>query len=239
VTDVAGVAAKARDLLRRTDAGVLSTHSTALPGFPFGSLAPFAMTHEGRPLIYVSRIAEHTRNLKANPRTCLTVIEPTDGNRQALGRTSLVGEAHELPAAERDAAARRYFSFFPEQKAYEDFHDFDFWRIEPQRVRWIGGFGEIHWIDRDAWLLPATEWAAGESAIVDHMNLDHVDAMEAMCRRFLAAEPEGVELVAVAPEGFHLRNAGAIHWLPFAHTCMTSNDVRVEMVRLTREARAA
>ncbi len=235
----ATIAAKARSLLRRIDAGVLSTHSLAMPGFPFGSLAPFAMTHEGRPLVYVSRIAEHTRNLGANPRACLTVIEATRGNRQALGRTSLLGEAHEVPAAERDAAAQRYFAFFPEQRAYEEFHDFEFWRIEPTRVRWIGGFGEIHWIERDAWLIQTPEWSAGEASIARHMNDDHRDAMESMCRHFLGVEPDGLELVAVDPEGFHVRAGAALHWLPFASVCHTSNEVRSEMVRLTKQARAA
>ena len=235
----ATIAVKARSLLHRVDAGVLSTQSLAMPGFPFGSLAPFAMTHEGRPLIYVSRIAEHTRNLAANPRACLTVIEATTGNRQALGRTSLVGEAQEVPAAEREAAAQRYFAFFPEQRAYEDFHDFEFWRIEPTRVRWIGGFGEIHWIERDAWLVPAPEWSAGEASIAQHMNEDHRDAMGLMCRRFLGIEPDGLELVAVDPEGFHMKVGAAIHWLPFEHVCHTAHAVRMEMVRLTKQARAA
>jgi hypothetical protein len=238
VTD-ATIAAKARSLLHRVDAGVLSTQSLAMPGFPFGSLAPFAMTHEGRPLIYVSRIAEHTRNLAANPRACLTVIEATKGNRQALGRTSLVGEAQEVPAAEREAAAQRYFAFFPEQRAYEDFHDFEFWRIEPTRVRWIGGFGEIHWIERDAWLVPAPAWSAGEASIAQHMNDDHRDAMELMCRRFLGIEPDALELVAVDPEGFHMKVGAAIHWLPFERACHTAHEVRMEMVRLTKQARAA
>lgn len=233
------MAAKARALLRRVDAGVLSTQSLAQPGYPFGSLAPYALTHEGRPLIYVSRIAEHTRNLAADRRACLTVIEPSSGNRQAVGRTSLLGDAQEVPAAEREAAARRYFAFFPEQRQYEQFHDFSFWSIEPTRVRWIGGFGEIHWIERDAWLLDTPEWSSGEAKIVAHMNEDHRDAMEAMCRHSLGAAPEGIEMVAVDPEGFHLRNAGAIHWLAFARLCGTSNEVRMEMVRLTKEARAS
>lgn len=233
------IPAKARALLRRVDAGVLSTQSLAMPGFPFGSLAPFAMTHEGRPLIYVSRIAEHTRNLGANPRACLTVVEAARGNRQALGRTSLLGEAHELSAAERGAAAERYFALFPEQSAYEQFHDFEFWRIEPVRVRWIGGFGEIHWIEREAWLAATPEWSAGEASIIAHMNDDHRDALELMCRRLLGAEPDATQLVAVDPEGFHLRNAGSIHWLAFEHACHTAQQVRLEMVRLTKAARAA
>lgn len=232
-------AVRARGLLRKTDAGVLSTHSSEMQGYPFGSLAPFAMTLEGRPLIYISQLAEHTRNLSADPRCCLTVVESTStGDRQALGRASLLGEAHAVPDAERAAVAERYFTLFPEQRAYEQFHDFGFWRIEPLRVRWIGGFGQIQWIEPKDWLVPTPEWAAGENGIVEHMNEDHVDALESMLRAVLRAEPEDVVMLRCDPEGFHLRSAGAVHWIPFARACQTAHDVRMEMVRLTRESRS-
>lgn len=240
MTDIQQAAAQARALLRKSDAGVLSTHSREMAGFPFGSLAPFAMTLEGRPLIYVSQIAEHTRNLAADPRCCLTVVETGfAGDRQAHGRASIVGEAYALPDAERAATAERYFALFPEQRAYEDFHDFGFWRIEPVRVRWIGGFGAIHWIEPKEWLLATPEWVSGENGIVDHMNEDHVDAMEAMIRSILHEEPREVAMVRCDIEGFHLRSAGAVRWVPFAKQCLTAHDVRMEMVRLTRESRAA
>lgn len=233
-------AVRARALLRKTDAGVLSTHSGEMHGYPFGSLAPFAMTLEGRPLLYVSQLAEHTRNLAADPRCCLTVVEASAaGDRQALGRASLLGEARAVPAAERGAVAERYFALFPEQRAYEDFHDFGFWRIEPVRVRWIGGFGQIQWIEPKDWLLPTPEWAPGESGIVAHMNEDHGDAMEAMVRAILREEPRDVAMVRCDPEGFHLRCAGGVHWVPFARPCITAQEVRAEMVRLTRESRAS
>jgi len=239
MADGADLPAKARALLRRSDAGVLSTHSSEMAGYPFGSLAPFAMTIEGRPLLYVSQLAEHTRNLAADPRCCLTVVEAAvTGDRQALGRASLLGEAHALPDAERAAVAERYFALFPEQRAYEDFHDFGFWRIEPVRVRWIGGFGEIRWIEPKEWLLQTPEWAPGENGIVEHMNEDHGDAMESMVRAILHEEPRDVAMVRCDPEGFHLRSAGAVRWIPFAKACLTSQEVRMEMVRLTRESRA-
>jgi hypothetical protein len=232
----APLAAKARSLLRRADAGVLSTNSVEMAGFPFGSVAPFAMTIEGRPLIYVSQLAEHTRNLAADPRCCLTVIEATLGDRQAVGRASLLGAAHALPDAERAAAAERYFGFFPEQRAYEQFHDFGFWRIEPTRMRWIGGFGEIQWIERDEWLVATPEWSAGEAGIVKHMNDDHRDALALVCE---AADAGAVEMLACDVEGFHVRAAERVRWIPFATPCTTSLEVRKEMVRLTREARTA
>ena len=231
-----GLAAKARALLRRVDAGVLSTHSAEMAGFPFGSLAPFVMTLEGRPLVYVSRLAEHTRNLAADPRCCLTVLEATLGERQAVGRASLLGEAHALPDAERAPAAERYFALFPEQRAYEQFGDFGFWRIEPVRVRWIGGFGEIRWIERDEWAVPTPEWAAGAASIVAHMNDDHRDALAAICA---TASADDVAMLACDVEGFHVRSADRVHWIPFAAPCATAQDVRKEMVRITREARSA
>jgi len=233
------LASKARALLRRADAGVLSTHSAEMAGFPFGSIAPFAMTLEGSPILYVSQLAEHTRNLAADPRCCLTVAEATLGDRQAVGRASLLGEAHALPDAERAAAAQRYFACFPEQRAYEQFHDFGFWRIEPVRVRWIGGFGEIRWIERDEWRVPTPEWASGEASIVDHMNDDHRSALELLCRVRFGNEAGETEMLACDVEGFHVRYGDHVRWIPFDHPCTTANEVRLEMVRLTREARAS
>ena len=231
------IARRARALLRGADAGVLSTHSLAMPGFPFGSLAPFVMTHEGRPLLFVSRLAEHTRNLEADRRACLTVLEPTGARRQALARASVLGTVRPVPQPEEADAAVRYFALFPDQRAYLDLGDFSFLGLEPERVRWIGGFGEIRWLERDEWLLPTPGWAAGETSIVEHMNHDHADALDAICRHRLGMPAGPAELLAVDPEGFHVRAGGAIHWLAFAHACETAEAVRGEMVRLVREAR--
>jgi putative heme iron utilization protein len=161
------------------------------------------------------------------------------GDPQALGRASLLGEARELADAERSAAAERYFALYPESRAYEELGDFGFWQIEPVRVRWIGGFGEIRWVERDAWLVATPEWASGEARIVEHMNDDHGDALEAMCRALLAEAPRDARMLRCDVEGFHVSNAGRVRWIPFAQPCTTSNEVRMEMVRLTRQAREA
>ena len=232
-----GIARRARALLRSVEAGVLSTHSLAMPGFPFGSLAPFVLTHEARPLLLVSRLAEHTCNLAADARACLTALEPADAARQALGRASVVGLVQAVPEPERYAVAARYLALFPEQRRLLDLGDFSFLRLEPERVRWIGGFGEIGWLERDEWLLPTPGWAPGEAAIVEHMNRDHADALDAIWRHRLGAPPAPAELIAVDSEGFHVRSGGAIRWLAFAKACDTPEAVRVEMVRLVHEAR--
>ena len=225
-------------MLRRSPTGVLSTWSQTMPGYPFGSLAPFAMTHEGRPLFYVSRLAEHTRNLAADARACLTVSEAGAAPAQALGRASLLGEVRQASEAEHGALAARYFALFPEQREYEALGDFAFWWLEPIRVRWIGGFGEIAWLEAADWLLPPPEWQLGESGIVSHMNEDHRDALLAMARARFTAQSDDVAMLACDAEGFHLRSDGVVRWIAFERACQTANDVRAEMVRLTREARA-
>lgn len=240
-----------RALLRSSAAGVLATHSVAVEGYPLGSLVPFVMTPEGRCVVYVSRIAQHTKNFQQDPRASLTVVEAdlagADGDPQAFGRVSVLGDARRLEGAERDAARDRYALFFPESVGHSDVHDFDYWVIDPVRVRYIGGFGAIHWVEREAFCLPRADWQDGEAGIVQHMNDDHRDAMALMWEQSCGAAPVsaggegevGPTMLASDPEGFHVRWGTQVAYLRYAKRCETAMDVRKEMVRLTHEARAA
>ncbi len=230
--------AAARRLLRATDSGVLATMSRELPGYPFGSVTPFVTSQEGRPLIYVSTIAQHTANMQADPRVCLTVVESGAGNTQALGRTSLVGDASPVPAAAVEAERERYFAFFPEAREYGGTHDFRLYRIEPKRVRFIGGFGRIWWVEPQDWAVPTPAWAAEEADIVRHMNEDHRPALVAMARHFAQLDDEEAALVAVDLEGCHVRAAHGIVYLPFDKACLTVDDVRTAMIQLARAAQS-
>jgi putative heme iron utilization protein len=223
--------------MRRVDSGVLSTMSVELPGYPFGSITPFIMTHEGRVVIYVSDIAQHTKNMNVDRRVCLTVIEHGDGNQQALGRVTVVGDAAVVPVAERDAVAERYQRLFSESRAYEKTHGFAFYWIKPVRIRYIGGFGKISWIERDDWLLPAPEWAAEESHILDHMNDDHPPAIAAMLRQ-RGVEADDPRMVAVDLEGFHVTAGSDVHYIEFGGKQATMDAVRSAMVELARAARS-
>ena len=244
-------AAASRTLLRETAAGVLATQSVAVEGYPLGSLVPFVVMPEGECVVYVSRIAQHTKNFEQDPRASLTVVEAdlsgADGDPQAFGRVSVLGDARRLEGAALDAARERYELFFPESRGHSEVHDFDYWAIEPVRVRYIGGFGEIQWVEKGAFCLPRAEWQDGEAGIVKHMNEDHRDAMALMWVRARGAAPAslGAEddaeptMLASDPEGFHMRWGGEVAYLPYDKHCETAMDVRKEMVRLTKEARAA
>lgn len=257
MTDSTQAAVASRALLHSRAAGVLATHSVAVEGYPLGSLVPFVLTPEGRCIIYVSRIAQHTRNFEANPRTSLTVVEAdltgANDDSQASGRVSLLGDASVLSGEVREAAKARYATFFPESQGHAGVHDFDYWQIDPVRIRYIGGFGAIHWVEREVFCLPRAEWQDGENGIVKHMNEDHRAHMALIWAKHLGRRPkspavsEAVEgnagdpdeplMLASDPEGFHMRWRGRVAYVPYAKRCETALDVRKEMVRLTKEAR--
>lgn len=226
----------ARALVRSTDSGILSTMSTELPGYPFGSVTPYVMTFEGNIVVYVSDIAQHTANMDADEKACLTVIQKTDGNQQEFGRVTVIGDASRVPEDRVEAVAERYFQFFPEAKTYGQAHGFDFYWVVPVRVRYIGGFGKIFWIEQDQWGFEAPDWAAQEDYIRTHMNENHSDSLIAMARHYCGVEAQAVELVAIDVEGCHIRADGKIHYMAYEAPCLTMDEVRGAMVKMARTA---
>lgn len=142
-------AAEARAFLMGTHSGVLSTHSAKIPGYPFGSIAPFVLDDEGNPLILISTLAEHTKNIAADPRVSLIAFDPAAPDMQSGARLTLVGDA-KLADKQDGPLRERYLSQFPQALQYFDMHDFLFYSIQIQQARFIGGFGKIHWIPGEA-----------------------------------------------------------------------------------------
>lgn len=223
----------ARELLLKEYRGVLSTHSKAMPGFPFGSVVPYCLDAQGCPLILISRIAQHTHNLQQDAKCSLLVGERGAADVQAAGRLTLLAEARKLTdEAAIEAAAARYYRYFPQSRDYHRAHDFDFWRLEPVRWRFIGGFGAIHWLEQVALANPFV--GGSEASMVEHMNADHVAALAhyVALAGLPAAQPP--ELVGIDSEGFHLRIGESLYWLPFATSCNSPLEVRQALVALAR-----
>ncbi|TFF34443.1 HugZ family protein [Pseudomonas sp. RIT623] len=223
----------ARELLLKEYRGVLSTHSKSMPGFPFGSVVPYCLDAEGHPLILISRIAQHTHNLLKDPKCSMLVGEREAEDVQAVGRLTVMAEAHKLsdePAIE--AAAARYYRYFPESANYHKAHDFDFWVLQPVRHRYIGGFGAIHWLDQVTLANPFA--GSAEASMIAHMNSDHANAIAHYVE--LTGLPRSVpaELVGIDSEGMHLRIGQGVHWLAFPETCNTPTQVREALVLLAR-----
>ncbi|MWV16564.1 DUF2470 domain-containing protein [Pseudomonas sp. L-22-4S-12] len=225
----------ARELLLKEYRGVLSTHSKAMPGFPFGSVVPYCLDAQGCPLILISRIAQHTHNLQQDGKCSLLVGERGAEDVQAVGRLTLLAEAKKLAEpAQIAAAAARYYRYFPESRDYHRVHDFDFWRLQPVRWRYIGGFGAIHWLDQVNLANPF----AGESeqGMLEHMNADHAAAIAHYVELAGLPGDEPAQLVGIDSEGFHLRIGKSLHWLAFPISCNSPGEVRQALVQLARAA---
>ena len=131
-----------------------------------------------------------------------------------------------------EAAAARYYRYFPQSCDYHRAHDFDFWRLEPVRWRFIGGFGAIHWLDQVALANPFA--GESEAGMVEHMNADHAAALAHYVTLAGLPADEPAELVGIDSEGFHLRIGAMLHWLPFATSCNSPLEVRQALVALAR-----
>lgn len=136
------LAARGRALLDAGRSGALSTHSVERPGFPFASLALYALDERGRPLFLLSGLAVHARNLAADPRVSLLV---TQGDSQASARVTVLGRAARLSGEEAGAARASYLARHPEAKAWAALGDFAFWRLEPEDSYVVAGFGLAGW----------------------------------------------------------------------------------------------
>lgn len=203
--------AEARRQLRAHHHGVLCTISRALEGYPFGSVVPFVLDAQARPLILVSRLAEHTRNIGADPRLSLLVHarDATGSDVQEDARVTLMGKACAIAHAGSAGEGERYLRYFPAARAYLGL-DFDFYRIEPVTLRVVAGFGKIHWISREAYAPPAAALAEHEGEIIAQINRDHAQLLRDCCRLQHQRMTVNAEMVGIDCDGFDVRADGEI-----------------------------
>lgn len=237
----------ARQWLLENHAATLCTTSTkrSLTGFPFGSVVPFALTPDGRPVILIARIAAHTANLKADPRGSLFVRQPgLEGDPQKGWRITVMGRwAQVEPGPERDELHARYVERVPFAEGYLDTHDFDYWAMtDVAAVRYIGGFGKICWLPGDSILRdPAGEGIADSApSAIAHMNEDHGHNMVEMCSGLYGFTPERCEMVSLDRTGFLVQAHGPdrLVYFPF-HKEIGARDVRHAVVDVLKRARQA
>lgn len=145
-------AAASRRLLRAARQGALATLALDPVGFPYTSLVAVADDGEGRPLLLLSSLAEHTRNLAAHPEASLLVTTGGDGDPLAAARVTLLGPCAPVPEADEPAARQRYLDAHPSAQAYAGFRDFRLFRLSPVALRYIEGFGRMSWVDASDYL---------------------------------------------------------------------------------------
>jgi putative heme iron utilization protein len=242
----------ARRLLRAADRATLATRrrdGDRLGGWPYAALALMAVDHDASPLLLISGLAEHTKDIGRDDRVAL-MIDGTSGLDEPLtgARVTLLGRARRTDAPRHRA---RFLARHPGAAMYADFGDFGFYRVAVERAHLVGGFGRIHWIEGAALVddtADAADLVEREADIVAHMNADHADALELYATRLLgqAAWPEGTawRLTGVDPEGCDLRlaglgGAGKTARLDFARRVTDAEQARGELMRLVKQARTA
>ena len=225
----------ARRLLNHQSFGVLSTHSIDVPGYPFGSIAPYTLNHDGEPIILISTIAQHTRNIKENNKVSLTVFDPHADDPQAASRLTWIGKAESIDPSDADSRDR-YLRYFPSAESYFQTHDFSFYRVGLRRARFIGGFGEIYWIEPDAMLIK-NPFRETEKGIVDHMNQDHQKALIHYCKVLKDVETNDVAMTGIDSEGFDMLTGKLKLRIDFESPISTSEQARKELVRLAKTER--
>lgn len=246
-------AERARTLVAGRVDGVLSTIALDPAGTPFGSIVTFALDGDGAPLILMSTMAEHQRNLVADPRCSLLVAAEGDGaGRLAVARATLLGRCTRLADDEQAAATARYLEVHP-GAFWARFPDFAVHRLELEAIRYVRGFGEMSWVEvPDYATASADPVAAAEDGIVEHVNADHADALATIVDAFLPVDGTvtGVTMQSCDRYGFEVqldlepaegeeRPGLAFGRLGFDAVLDAPGDARHAMVRLVRAAEAA
>lgn len=200
-------AERARTLLHHAPVGVLSTHSVKQPGFPFGSLMPYALDAGNRPVVLISTMAMHTRNLLADSRCSLFVSTPgAAGDPLGASRVTLLGKAAAVPDDDVAGLRAAYLERHPSSSYWVDFDDFAFYRMATVDVYYVGGFGVMGWVDAGAFSRAEPDPLADAGpAIIEHMNADHSDTLVLLAQSLKGIEAETAAMTAVDRLGFHVR----------------------------------
>ncbi len=239
----AALAREARQFLFSTRHAILSTHSMKYPGYPFGSVAPFVCNQQGEPVILISTLAEHTKNIHANAKVSLLVFSGAE-DLQANARLTLVGEALHCSKQDEDLRAR-YLRYLPQAATYFDMHDFDFYRIRIEHVRYIAGFGRMGWFEGGALnaALSDSMLAGQEGGIIAHMNEDHKDSLLQYCQHVHGVQADHAEMIGMDADGFDVRyhvgeETDGVLRFNFDQPVLNAMDARKALVALSQACKA-
>ena len=229
----------ARSLLRRSRQGALAT---LVPGSgdPYCSLVNVASHPDGSPILLISRLALHTRNILGDSRVSLMLDERAAGDPLEGSRIMLAGRAEEAGGDQIALLRRRYLNAHPSAEAFVNFKDFAFFRIHPTGAHLVAGFGRIVDLKPEQFLTDMTGAEAlldAEPGAVEHMNADHRDAMNLYATKLLGAEAADWICTGCDPDGMDMQAGTATLRLDFPERVTSGTELRKMLVRLAGEAR--
>lgn len=235
-------AEEARTLVEATNTGALATLTA--DGDPWASLVAYGRL-DGAPVLCLSRMAEHGRNLHADGRASIVIAAPpSDVDPLTTGRVTLAGRAEQPSGDEAGATREALLAGIPGAHVYVDFGDFTTWILRVERVRWVGGYGRMDSATPEDYRAASADPVAPTAAgAVAHLNEDHADALLDMARALTGytdatavsctgADRYGLDLMLDTPRGRAPARVG------FAEPCTEPGGLRAATVELTRRARA-
>lgn len=230
--------AAAKKLLREGRSGALAT---LMPGTgdPYCSLVNVATAADGAPLLLISRLAVHTKNVLSDPRVSLMLDERKAGDPLQGARVMLMGTA---AVSDDKDVRRRYLDRQPEAEMFVGFGDFAFYRILLKAAHLVAGFGRIVDLKPQDVLTPvddAAELTAAEPDILAHMNTDHADTCRLYATKLLGAPDGAWRCVGCDPEGLELQLDRTALRLPFPQRVRAAGPLRAVLKELAEKARAA
>lgn len=239
----------ARALIRKSLKGALATFDagvnapeSATENWPYASLVTTATTPAGAPLLLISKLARHTRNLTQNPSASI-LFDGTGnaGDPLAQGRVTLLGRF--APAKNNDTAAQRFLARHRESEMYAGFPDFSFYEMEVLSAHFIGGFGLIVDLLRDDLLIDTQQADAlvdDEPGIVAHMNEDHADTLALYAEKLADEQPgNGTwHMTGIDTLGFDIVRASTCVRIDFDEPVLSPQQARAAFKALADKARA-
>ena len=228
----------AKKLLRESRSGALAT-LMAGSGDPYCSLVNVATTAAGAPILLISRLAVHTRNIAADPRVSLMLDERKAGDPLEGARVMLMGTA----AVTADPAARgRYLARHPDAEMYAGFADFAFYEVALKGAHLVAGFGRIVDLESQVVLTDVSDAQSlleAETEAIAHMNADHAETCRLYATKLLGAADGDWRCVGVDPEGLELQDGRVALRLSFPQRVTGPGPLRAVLKQLAEQARAA
>jgi putative heme iron utilization protein len=227
-----------RNLLRASTGASLATVMTD-SGAPYASLVMMTTDSSGRPILLLSDLAVHSQNITGSPDVSLLVTTDPTGTQDPLttARASIQGTLRKI----NDPACKaRYLRTYPQAQGFAGFADFSFYRLDPKRAHLVAGFGEIHWLDADRFILPFhfLDDIETENEILNHLNDDHAIALDELGWWAGGKQQDSWSAVSIDPEGINLKSGFHYLRILFKNTASTVENVRSELVQMIKIARS-
>jgi putative heme iron utilization protein len=228
----------AKKLLREGRSGALAT-LMAGKGDPYCSLVNVATEASGAPLMLLSTLAIHTKNLLADSRISLMLDERKAGDPLQGARVMLMGTASRT---ETSSARTAYLLRQTEAEQFVNFADFMFFKMDVLRVHLVAGFGRIVDLAPQGILTDIADAQAlidAQGEAIAHMNADHAEACRLYATKLLGAPDGDWRCVGIDPEGIELQNGRTALRLFFPQRVTGPGPLRAVLKQLAEQARAA